>query len=1204
MLSDARSLWRAAGSVLSQALENLDAEMRPTDQSEEDETELGRIKKIENELESYKKLLEDAQMQHFELSKQSRIVMAEKDVEIRQLQSQLQSTAEGSAALPNTPLSADSLQVQKLMSEKKVLEDSLYEVETQLRQSLQEKNNLQILKKSYEDLSHRFENVKNDLVAMKADFEVRDKERNETVENLVAEYSKLAAETELMQQKSHHRIAEVTKENEILVTRLEALEHSISELADRAASSQQSTNTVNTSDADLAVLQKELKEAKNKIVTLQFDLKEREDELKAFKNTKISSAPSSPQRQSAPNTAALQALEERVATLEREKGDLKAKEEIHLQELRSLQLELESLRSSSNNAATTCEPPSKTSNLEEEISVKLSEKERELIAVQGHLAKTQTELDNQSAQLADANQRLIDSQKKVDEQTNALSALQHRLDTTLSAEKELKEQLTVLTSSREEQQQQWGQSAEKISLLEAEVGKVKALLASAESQLQVERNRYEKALVDAQSRDSDAAGMVEDYLSQIRALEEQLSKARMDLETLRAQHAEQLAETQRKMLAEHAIALESLTNQHQSDFAERKAEMERLKSTYEADITTLTKEKEAQRVHQEESLRSKVKELEDAFQSSLSQAREEAEARLSAALAEQGERLQNDFFSQTKALEDQHAQTLATKQAELQKTLSEEKEHALASLSSQLNEQKMTEIGSVREELKSVHERILVAREQELTAQWQSERLAMQQRHEEDSKRLCEEKDAVISRHSEQITKLEGELSGIVARQEAERAAALEALSKQKDVERETALAALRKELEDSIAKAYAERDEHLANYTKERRMRKTIHNKLLELQGNIRVICRVRPVLEVERRSGESVDVTEIMNDEELVIHRDSQTKAKYEYDRVLGQASSQDEVFEVVQPLCVSVLDGFNVCIFAYGQTGSGKTYTMEGYGDQVGVSPRALAELFRQVNELAESWTYTLTLSMLEIYNETIRDLLDTGKSGVKDKLEIRQTPEGNTVPGLTEVTITNMEQVSQLMSLGKENRAVGRNLIDGSTTFGKLHLIDLAGSERVSKTDATGERLKEAQNINKSLLALGDVINALGNKKALHVPYRNSKLTFLLQDSLGGNSKVLTFVNISPASYNLGETICSLNFASRCRATELGQAKRQTTGGDSSAPGDSSLLASAAKGTSTKAPRTATIGTASGIGGASLHPSMSMSNIALATPSSKR
>ena len=124
-----------------------------------------------------------------------------------------------------------------------------------------------------------------------------------------------------------------------------------------------------------------------------------------------------------------------------------------------------------------------------------------------------------------------------------------------------------------------------------------------------------------------------------------------------------------------------------------------------------------------------------------------------------------------------------------------------------------------------------------------------------------------------------------------------------------------------------------------------------------------------------------------------------------------------------------------------------------------------------------------------------------------------------------------------------------------------MIDLAGSERVSKTDATGERLKEAQSINKSLSCLGDVINALGNKKATHVPYRNSKLTFLLQDSLGGNSKVLTFVNISPAIYNLGETVCSLNFATRCRSTELGQAKRQT--GASKESGDNDSVSSSVK-----------------------------------------
>jgi kinesin family protein C2/C3 len=207
------------------------------------------------------------------------------------------------------------------------------------------------------------------------------------------------------------------------------------------------------------------------------------------------------------------------------------------------------------------------------------------------------------------------------------------------------------------------------------------------------------------------------------------------------------------------------------------------------------------------------------------------------------------------------------------------------------------------------------------------------------------------------------------------------------------------------------------------------------------------------------------------------------------------------------------------------------------------------------------------MLEIYNETIRDLLinNNNNNNNATKLEIRQTSDGNnSLPGLTEIQLTSIEQVSQLMLIGNNNRAVGSNNInehssrshsiitiickgknkkDNSSTFGKLHLIDLAGSERISKTDATGDRLKEAQNINKSLSALGDVINSLCNKKATHIPYRNSKLTFLLQDSLGGNSKVLMFVNISPAQYNLNETCCSLTFATRCRNTELGLAKRQ-------------------------------------------------------------
>jgi kinesin family protein C2/C3 len=201
--------------------------------------------------------------------------------------------------------------------------------------------------------------------------------------------------------------------------------------------------------------------------------------------------------------------------------------------------------------------------------------------------------------------------------------------------------------------------------------------------------------------------------------------------------------------------------------------------------------------------------------------------------------------------------------------------------------------------------------------------------------------------------------------------------------------------------------------------------------------------------------------------------------------------------------------------------------------------------------------------------VHDLLVDPKTAKKKvALDVRQGPDGNVVPGLVTVVVTSTDQVLELMGRGAENRAVGSHDMNehssrshsiltlscvGTPTAGakskdlgvvrsKLHLIDLAGSERISKTDATGDRLKEAQAINKSLSALGDVIAALGGKKGSHVPYRNSRLTFLLQDSLSGNSKVLMFCNVSPASYNVSETVCTLTFAARCRNVELGAAKK--------------------------------------------------------------
>ncbi|KAG5188268.1 P-loop containing nucleoside triphosphate hydrolase protein [Tribonema minus] len=336
-----------------------------------------------------------------------------------------------------------------------------------------------------------------------------------------------------------------------------------------------------------------------------------------------------------------------------------------------------------------------------------------------------------------------------------------------------------------------------------------------------------------------------------------------------------------------------------------------------------------------------------------------------------------------------------------------------------------------------------------------------------------------------------------------------------------------------------------------------------MDLQGNIRVLARVRPVLEVERNSGQGTDVTEFPTEVELLVKRDEATRSAFEFDRVFPPSSTQEQVFEGVHPLIVSVLDGFDVAIFAYGQTGSGKTFTMEGDAANPGVNTRAMQTLFELGRQRSNDINYTFTLSVLEIYNESIYDLLSDSATTKGERgrgLDIRQGAAGIIVPGLAAVEVDSMEMVTAQLEQANKARAVGShdmnehssrshmivcihvngvNAHNGAATRAKLNLIDLAGSERVGKTDASGDRLKEAQNINRSLSALGDVIAALATRsKGSHIPFRNSKLTYLLQDCLSGGGKTLMFCNVSPAAYNLGETICSLNFAARCRAVELG------------------------------------------------------------------
>ncbi|XP_027911627.1 kinesin-like protein KIN-14R isoform X2 [Vigna unguiculata] len=351
--------------------------------------------------------------------------------------------------------------------------------------------------------------------------------------------------------------------------------------------------------------------------------------------------------------------------------------------------------------------------------------------------------------------------------------------------------------------------------------------------------------------------------------------------------------------------------------------------------------------------------------------------------------------------------------------------------------------------------------------------------------------------------------------------------------------------------------------YNEEMTKRKKLFNEVQEAKGNIRVFCRCRPLNKAEMSAGYNTVVDfDAAKDGCLGILTSGSVKKSFRFDRVYTPKDDQVDVFADASSMVISVLDGYNVCIFAYGQTGTGKTFTMEGTQQNRGVNYRTLEHLFKVSKERSETFSYNISVSVLEVYNEQIRDLLATGQTS--KRLEIKQASEGyHHVPGVVEAKIDSINEVWSVLQTGNNARAVGsnnvnehssrshcmlcitvkaKNLLNGDCTKSKLWLVDLAGSERLAKTDAQGERLKEAQNINRSLSALGDVISALAAKSS-HIPYRNSKLTHLLQDSLGGDSKTLMFVQISPSDQDLGETLSSLNFATRVRGVELGPVKRQ-------------------------------------------------------------
>ncbi|ODV90226.1 hypothetical protein CANCADRAFT_43901 [Tortispora caseinolytica NRRL Y-17796] len=324
--------------------------------------------------------------------------------------------------------------------------------------------------------------------------------------------------------------------------------------------------------------------------------------------------------------------------------------------------------------------------------------------------------------------------------------------------------------------------------------------------------------------------------------------------------------------------------------------------------------------------------------------------------------------------------------------------------------------------------------------------------------------------------------------------------------------------------------------------------------RDTIKVIARFRPqnALEIENNSSSLVS----FDSEDTCRITSKDFSGSFTFDRVFPPDSAQEDIFNYsIKSTVDDILSGYNGTVLAYGQTGSGKSYTMMGPSiddpQSCGLIPRIVKQIFASILTAPDNIEYTVRVSYMEIYMERVKDLLNIAN----DNLPVHEDKSrGVYIKGLTETYVASVEEVFEVMRQGARSRAVAstnmnqessrshaifslvvsqKNLETGSSKSGQLFLVDLAGSEKVGKTGASGQTLEEAKKINKSLSTLGMVINSLTDSKSSHIPYRDSKLTRILQESLGGNSRTSLIINCSPSSYNDQETISTLRFGARAK-----------------------------------------------------------------------
>lgn len=718
---------------------------------------------------------------------------------------------------------------------------------------------------------------------------------------------------------------------------------------------------------------------------------------------------------------------------------------------------------------------------------------------------------------------------------SALAQWQGELDIYRSEAAALRRDIERVESDKEKAKEDVRRLEAAKAAVELELSDIRKVLLDREREAQVDRNSVAQALFETKEA---AEKQQKEMSSELERAREKIEKDEADISNLRktltsVQDIASKLEDELKDTKLHITELETEKSNLQIELDRTRKELTKQNEMNQkacGDAAAAAKEiiewkdKASQLLQELEKERSNARKEQDIARSAAEKAENEI-TRLRQAVEETSAKLSGTSDREEKLLQEKTELKAALSAAIEQHKQSQEKASALEEKCSSLEEQS-NDLSTANESLQKELEKL---REEASTA---ASKIAAA--HEEASKA-----NAVALEKSSRLSQLEGELEALQ-----ECTMGLQGGDQKELLQRMISKIA---SLESAVAAAEARR--------------RDAHNQLVELKGNIRVFCRLRPhPRAIAAVAPDGVSVRLAADGKEHI----------FTFDRAFKPEVTQAQVFDEVSDVVQSALDGYKVCLFSYGQTGAGKTHTMQGNNSnpgEEGIIPRAISKIISTVSRLEEQgWEYSLEASYIEVYNEQLRDLLaDTSGSvnrreagKITESNPIQHAPSGGhtTVLGATRVPIQSEFDAADIVRQAACARAVestamnavssrshavfmlyitGRHEATETVLQGSLNLVDLAGSERLARSGAEGARAKEACSINKSLSALGDVFASLSSKST-HIPYRNSKLTHLLQPCLGGSGKTLMFVNINPEPESANESLCSLRFAAKVNACE--------------------------------------------------------------------